>query len=297
MNNSFKNKLEETILTNNDSFVLDSTLVELTENFLLPNINQMIPLYRYSKVDYDNIRNLETERLYLIEAGNMNDVFEGLSSKADQNILDNINSLSDIVFLKSFSEENNNPLMWAHYTDNYSGMCVEYDFTLLSKKLLFHLFPVIYSAKRTNFKNLTESTLSELSELKEAYKKDNPPEKILFTKDVLSSFLCKSNSWSYEKEWRIIATYPQLCFQAEKVGDDCPQLYICDNDKENKLEENRIINVKNCIKAVYLGPRIKSNIKRHIFEICTREHNNINVFTSTLSEDQYKLVFQPYNGD
>ena len=44
--------------------------------------------------------------------------------------------------------------MWAHYADNYSGMCVEYDFSKLSETLLFHLYPVYYSAKRSTSRHL-----------------------------------------------------------------------------------------------------------------------------------------------
>ncbi len=88
-----------------------------------------------------------------------------------------------------FSQEWENPLMWAHYGSSHKGFCVEYtvkEMSLASTKenLHFSQYYVQY------FTKLPTICLSE----------------ILFSPhQVLKNFLAtKHASWSYEKEWRLV---------------------------------------------------------------------------------------------
>ena len=117
-----KSSFEKIINDSKDGLIYDYELVDFIENMVLNNKNEIPPLFRYSPADYNNIRNLETERLFLSSLGGMNDIFEGISCEVDDSVLETIDDFSDIAFLKSFSEEKNNLLMWAHYAEDYSGM-------------------------------------------------------------------------------------------------------------------------------------------------------------------------------
>lgn len=138
----------EKIISESNDPVYDFELVSFTKNTLIENKNEIPALFRYSPADYYNIRGLETESLFLSHVGGLNDIFEGISCTVDDSALKQIDDMSDIAFIKSFSEDKNNLLMWAHYASNYSGMCVEYDFSKLSDEILYHLFPVYYSERR-----------------------------------------------------------------------------------------------------------------------------------------------------
>ena len=124
-----KDKFSKLFDTSSNDIVYDFELAEFSRDVILSNKKSIPTLFRYSAADYYNIRGLETQNLFLSPLGNMNDVFEGLSCEINDDVIDGIEDIRDIAFLKSFSEEKSSLLMWAHYADNYSGMCVEYDFS------------------------------------------------------------------------------------------------------------------------------------------------------------------------
>jgi hypothetical protein len=88
--------------------------------------------------------------------------------------------------LASFSETHDNELMWAHYASNYSGICLEYQYDMLSEKFgdtpQAELLPIEYSRK--------------LFRVEEALLFDDPQT----AREILRQ---KKSSWSYEKEWRL----------------------------------------------------------------------------------------------
>lgn len=78
-------------------------------------------------------------------------------------------------------------LMWSHYADKHNGICVEYDFDIVSEDLVATLFPVSYSNNRPiiNYRQIFD-------------KKDE------LKNEILKSMLIKSKDWSYENEWRVL---------------------------------------------------------------------------------------------
>lgn len=278
-----KSNFEKIFNDSKDGLIYDYELVEFIENIVLNNKNEIPSLFRYSPADYNNIRSLETERLFLSSLGGMNDIFEGISCEVDDRVLETIDDFNDIAFLKSFSEEKNNLLMWAHYAENYSGMCVEYDFRNLSNEILYHLYPVYYTNTRSVSRNLNHA-IEEHKDLKRMNAEYCYPNDTGFIKDILSLFLTKSMAWSYEREWRIIATYPQIHNTAEDVDDEQKVLYGINSQS---------INISKCVKAVYLGAKMKEHVKKHIKEICRTKLDNIPVYSTRLSKNKYELEIVP----
>ena len=95
------------------------------------------------------------------------------------------NTLAQLITLSSFSERNDNNLMWSHYTDNYKGICVEY-----SKDLIEYL------QENTNFLAFAKVSYS-----------DYPPQvntvesqEIKLQKMVFN----KQSEWNYEQELRVV---------------------------------------------------------------------------------------------
>ena len=85
----------------------------------------------------------------------------------------------------SFSERNDNAMMWAHYADQFHGVCIEYDL----KKLLLSLDNT-YSFVRMSY----DENISAISN-KNAL--DGEAAKRLLS--------MKSYQWLYEREWRLFS--------------------------------------------------------------------------------------------
>lgn len=155
-------------LTNNIDFRYCSCEREKTElEFFLLKIQNYI---------YENCDKYKLE--YLI----FNGIFEVIREK----IKDETNKLKKFFRVSSFTVQNDNILMWSHYANNHKGFCIEYAIDKKEKnELLFNLFPVIYSKKRTKMNELFFNNRT----IFEWYK---------------NGLLKKADFWSYEKEWRLI---------------------------------------------------------------------------------------------
>jgi len=90
----------------------------------------------------------------------------------------------------SFSETNNNGPMWAHYADEFRGICIEYSLGPFSKLLAQH------KARFNTLMNLVRVTYSEdRYRLSRAATDDD---------DVAQQILSfKSHRWLHEREWRL----------------------------------------------------------------------------------------------
>lgn len=268
---------------NENEYVFDFELLNFIEENIFPNgmvNNRLKPLYRYSPADYYNIRGLETRKIHLSEIGRMNDVFEGLPSEITDDELKSIGKIYDLAYIKSFSENCNDLLMWSRYADEYAGMCVEYDIRKLGKNVLCHLYPINYSVKRLTKGNLHFS-FKELTGMKQNLENCLCIDDCDFLKDVMALFISKSIAWQSEKEWRLIFTYLQLNATFEDVEDENEPsekiLYdFCSKDIEF-----------DCATRVFLGPRMEELKKAHIRDIC--KNLGIEAIELQLSKDKYQL--------
>ncbi len=130
---------------------------------------------------------------YIWAAGyhQMNDPMEGTfyarqNGPADlyfQTILESIREGKQRTGIACFSETPTNELMWAHYADEFRGICIAYDFSDL------------------------RDAVEENAAFSRLFYTENPPNLDLSANDletnvrrVLSS---KSQKWGYEREWRM----------------------------------------------------------------------------------------------
>lgn len=156
------------------------------------------------------------------------------------NIQENLSELGII----SFTEDYNNPLMWAHYADDHRGFVVEFDFTQpffadsikningrLSRFEKDHFGEVFEFPEKVDYRrempDFSRSELSAPDTINEFHwKKFNRA--ILFT---------KSNDWIYEKEQRSIVRLKD----ADSI--------ICNNDEHVR----RVCNENSSIQLIELG--------------------------------------------
>ena len=151
--------------------------------------------------------------------------------------------------------------MWSHYAENHTGFCVKYstDFEGITfgDIIKCSLFSVIYTSKvpkltLQDFKNLKfsgEDLEITPSVLKKSYK----------------ALITKSKYWNYEKEWRLII-----------------------NDKNEVQLSYKTIPFLN-IEAIYLGCRIKPNIKKSLVQFA--DTNKINIYLAKQSNERFELDF------
>lgn len=262
---------------------IDDSAVEEFHYFMRDNWgNESIKLYRYSPADYYNIRNFETGKLRLTNNGVLNDVYEGIPMDDAEVTPMMVNSLSDLAYLKCFSEDHDNTLMWSHYADEHRGFCVEYDLSLLDQNnpVLDHIFPVVYSTKRRIKTNIS-AIAKELRQLNRDIEENNTHDDDGYLSNTTPLFFSKGMAWAYEKEWRIVYTKAQIYEIDEK------ELY------------QSIISF-DCASRIYLGYRLNSVVKENIFEIVDRINSRrksshlprIRVYQAYLQKDSYDLNFR-----
>lgn len=91
-----------------------------------------------------------------------------------------IDKFAQKMGLICLSKTRHSPAMWAHYTDNHEGACLEIETTF------DHIFKVKYQSNKL-FSGLTLRTFSD------HVNRDN----------IKKVWGTKSKNWSYEKEWRM----------------------------------------------------------------------------------------------
>lgn len=107
--------------------------------------------------------------------------------------------IGSLVGVSCFTETPYNMLMWSHYADKHSGICVEYDFSkLFSSAPNSLLLPVKYSKKRPLLH------IEKIMEINDGNIQTNNDKMHLLLPDILKSLSIKSSIWEYEREWRHI---------------------------------------------------------------------------------------------
>lgn len=147
-------------------------------------------------------------------------------------ISEKLEFIQDSMKVSSFCEENNQFLMWSHYSDSHRGFCIEYDTDCWKKSDLRRriLFPVLYQDEVYN------STPHLLKSINETEWNNLYP---------LLSGSTKSKNWEYEKEWRFIINIG-ASFSRQNYS-------------------------MNCQSKVFLGYKISEEHKNEIIEICKKK--------------------------
>ena len=168
----------------------------------------------------------------------------------EEKLATTLDSISQTMGLICFSEEENNILLWSHYTDSHQGMVLEFDTTHNYFKNNSQFFKVTYSLHRVPFKpsQPDEGTVAEN-----------------YTKEV---FCTKNIAWNYEREWRALfpldwchkknikgqtryfTDIPPDLVSKVILGHRCPQQF-----QQEMLDLKRARNAQFEIGRAYLHPR------------------------------------------
>ncbi len=120
---------------------------------------------------------------------NASSLFNGDMKRGSNDWVDIFDKSHSQIRISSFTEDENNPLMWSHYSDNHQGVCLKFE---LSKDQRFekNIHKVEYS--------------SELIEIKELA-------------DIKKSILTKLDTWKIEKEWRLLSGKERFSFNQDAL--------------------------------------------------------------------------------
>lgn len=191
-------------------------------------------LYRYRSLEsFDReIDAIRQKSLHCAPYLDLNDPMEGFyttnplqkGSENYQIFREKIADSKTDLGICSFSEVHDNEIMWAHYSKQFTGICIAYDF----KRLLPGL------DEDTEFVRLSYRDKAPSLSLKE--NSDH------LAKRILS---CKSYKWLYEREWRMFAkrekvNYEQVsCVQCVYLGSR-----ISEPNKTKVMSEMKLLGIK-----------------------------------------------------
>lgn len=174
--------------------------------------------------------------------------------KLSQELSQDIQELGSEFRIACLSEASDSILMWSHYANSHSGICVEYDTESLIMATGDLFFPVSYS-----------NTLPTI-DLKITDEKEDDFAAFSF---VLKRLLTKATPWSYEKEWRAI--------HSEDVGQgDNPSGTLI-----NSLAPT----------AIYLGCKADERLKHDIKDYCRGSH--VQAYQMKVCNDKFSLKSVP----
>ena len=145
----------------------------------------------YAQSDFDELR------MHLQKCGikgpneSFINIMEEYYKQESLNLFDMLDYVHTYVFC--LSETNDSTLMWAHYANENTGICIEYDFNKIDESTLINksIFPVAYSSQPIDVLPLIG---------------EKPSVKVLYPYDaaILCAALNKADVWEYEKEWRFV---------------------------------------------------------------------------------------------
>jgi hypothetical protein len=197
--------------------------IEKIETYVIPRY-----LYRYRSLQaFDReINCIETGYVYCANFKMMNDPMEGFYSESKllektpdiEKVRAAIKSGKLMIGMCAFSEVFNHELMWAHYADQFRGICIAYDFF----KLRNHLPEGVSFSRLFYNEDVPKVGLSK------------KPRSHNETAKMILSY--KNYRWLYEREWRMFANIGKVCYKEPRC---VARLYIgsrVHEDYRSKIE-------------------------------------------------------------
>ena len=170
--------------------------------FAIPNT-----LYRYrSLANFEReMETLQQSYIYCGDYSQLNDPMEGIfdlgntlaETRASRSVKRAITAVTAHVGIGSFCEAHDNELMWAHYADQFRGICIAYNF----RQLLGELPDDVHFTRMNYAERMPVVGVSR-----------QDPE--VLARRVLSY---KNYRWVYEREWRMFGPKGQIRYKTTQT--------------------------------------------------------------------------------
>lgn len=113
--------------------------------------------------------------------------------------------MRDSTLIYCMTERYDNPILWENYAKDYTGFCIEYDFSKYTEqafddyKNLVYMFPMSYRKKKPYFDMVP---ILDVSCRKSIYKEENVENDLLSNVDLNMQLYYKNKDYEFEHEWR-----------------------------------------------------------------------------------------------
>jgi len=195
---------------------------------------------------------IEEGYLFCAAYRDLNDPMEGLFSSSKllresedyRTIRDSIRDNKSQIGMCSFSEVHDPELMWAHYADQFRGICIAYSFLKLRDGLADNVsFVRMFYNETVPTIRLSEQAPDELAKMVLSY---------------------KNYRWLYEREWRMFASLGKSSYRPT----DCvTRVYL-----GSRIEDDDRIRIQNRLKRLKIKTSDMS-IDKYSISFETRSRN------------------------
>ena len=216
---------------------------------------------------FDSLWNSQSEEISREEIYKANEsLAENFGKQNDEN------SSIDNLGILSFSQNNNNPTMWAHYASNHSGFVISFD-----PAHEFFEQDLEYEYEKDDDGRVHSIPVKmNKSDMFDIYYQKEWAKEYAFDLGYLGAYWDfiskKSASWKYEKESRMVRYDIHKYNDYDVIGlVDCPV---------------------EAIKAVYLGLSVTKLLKEIVKSFC-KQHKHIAAYEAYLSNKTYAILFKP----
>jgi len=174
------------------------------------------------------------------------------------------NGLDNELGISCFSETPKSILMWSHYAEKHTGICLAYDTSIFLKDT--RRYDIIDWLNPVRYMNDISDILSELKRKADGEYFSKEEDEILQYKSLLTKY----DAWSYEMEWRLVFWFPPSLWDPTPEGDD--------NRYDLPLP----------VTCIYLGVNIADDLKTEIYEVA--RHWKIDVKEMKMADNKFELI-------
>jgi hypothetical protein len=250
----------------NDPFEFSPYLVgKITDEFVQALMTETSPIELYEKMKKSGVQKMPqfekfAESLKELIPQVAKDTVPFFQSWTDEIISNVLNEASNQIGLVCFSEEENNILLWSHYTDGHKGMLIEFESS--------HE----YFTKHSKFQNVT------YSEQRVPFDPTWPEDSLNFKQINQKIIYTKNSHWSYEKEWR--SKFPLTLDWCQQKTVDQKILYFTHIPP-------------NLIRRIVLGYRCSPEIERQVREAREQKNLKFSLEKAFLHPTEFKVEYKP----
>lgn len=181
----------------------------------------------------------------LFETTNIENLREIIKTRVAITLKEHSDSFLKNRGVSCFSERNDDLLMWSQYGGRYKGFCMEFStehepFSKMRKVKYSNSMPKI---------NVVAALLTENFD------------------QILDLFCTKSESWSYEREWR-------------SMHQEAGTLFTYETD---------------ALESIYFGPDIDTHSKEIICLIVAGQNPNVKLWEGKRSEEKFEVIFKRFS--
>ncbi len=172
--------------------------------------------------------------------------------------------LDNELGISCFSETPKSILMWSHYAQKHTGICLAYDTSIFLKDT--RRYDIIDWLNPVRYMNDISDILSELKRKADGEYFSKEEDEILQYKSLLTKY----DAWSYEMEWRLAFWFPLSLWGPNPEGDD---------DRYD---------LPLPVKCIYLGVNIADDLKTEIYNVSLQK--GIEVKEMKIADNKFELL-------